>query len=444
MILPKKYFLYLFFVFIFFNCSPPPVQENIVPQWILSQPKDPQNWYGIGVSKKLDENSREISRQRAVTEISEQIKISIKSELINSIESNNFNIDEFIKRNTTSRVNINKSNIEYRDSFLDEDHQYILAVLNKEKYFEEIKHKASDANNIAKNVLYETSENFSIKAVSNLNFAFKSIESYLDLDLKIEYPKGSDKYFSTSSLIVKKLRQLNSQIDIEFKPEILQIIPLINDNKRIQIRVVDKNNNFGVQGAKIRISFLDSLIDDILITRDDGVAVYQMESLSSRAGSRYLSFSLDYKSILDYVTITYAKLKSKEFAVNVIIGSPKVYYNGSIKNLGVDTYQSSIKESLKECFENNYSAIFVNNIKDADIVLDLSVNILEHADRVSDIYPFFVHAEGIISIKNNYTGEEILSSVIAEQKGADFNSIERAGINALKKLGKQLNTNMCE
>ena len=78
------------------------------------------------------------------------------------------------------------------------------------------------------------------------------------------------------------------------------------------------------------------------------------------------------------------------------------------------------------------------------MVLDLSVNTLEHADRVSDIYPFFVHAEGVISIKNNYSGEEILSSVIAEQKGADFNSIERAGINALKKLGKQLNTDMCE
>ena len=169
-----------------------------------------------------------------------------------------------------------------------------------------------------------------------------------------------------------------------------------------------------------------------------------MESLLSRAGSRYLSFSIDYNGILDSTTVKYSRLKSKDFAVNVIIGSPKIYYNGSIKNLGVETYQSSIKGSLKECFENNYSAIFVDNKKDADMVLDLIVNTLEHSDRISDIYPFFVHAEGVVSIKNNYSGEEILSSVIAEQKGADFKSIERAGINALKKLGKQLNTGICE
>ena len=440
----RKYFVCFFLVSTIFNCSPPPIEKNIIPTWVLSQPKDTQNWYGIGVSKQTNENYRELARQRAVTEISEQIKISIKSELTNSIESNNLNIEEYTKRNTTSRVNINLGNIEYKDSFLDHGKQYILAVLNKEKYFAEIERKSLDANNVAKNVLYEIEESFSIKTISNLNFAFKSIEPYLDLDLKIEYPKGSNDFLSTSSLIVKKLRRLNSQINIQFKPDILQIIPLINDNKRIQLKVVDKSSNTLIPGAKIRANFLDNMIDDILIAKDDGIAIYQMESLLSRAGSRYLSFSIDYNGILDSTTVKYSRLKSKDFAVNVIIGSPKIYYNGSIKNLGVETYQSSIKGSLKECFENNYSAIFVDNKKDADMVLDLIVNTLEHSDRISDIYPFFVHAEGVVSIKNNYSGEEILSSVIAEQKGADFKSIERAGINALKKLGKQLNTGICE
>ncbi len=78
------------------------------------------------------------------------------------------------------------------------------------------------------------------------------------------------------------------------------------------------------------------------------------------------------------------------------------------------------------------------------MLLRLHVSTLEHTERISDIYPYFVHASGSLSLVNAGTGEEIFNATIAEEKGADFNSIEKAGINALIKLAQKMDLDLCK
>ena len=44
---------------------------------------------------------------------------------------------------------------------------------------------------------------------------------------------------------------------------------------------------------------------------------------------------------------------------------------------------------------------------------------------------------------NKSTGEEVLNSSFKDAKGADFNSKEKAGLNALKKLSQNMNIDIC-
>ena len=134
----------------------------------------------------------------------------------------------------------------------------------------------------------------------------------------------------------------------------------------------------------------------------------------------------------------------RKFPVTVVLAAPKIMFAETITNLGDQAPDSPIVGSIKRCFEDNYSATFVDNKADADMLLDLHVSTLEHTERISDIYPYFVHASGSLSLVNAATGQEILNATIAEEKGADFYSIEKAGVNALKNLAKKMDLDLCK
>ena len=100
-------------------------------------------------------------------------------------------------------------------------------------------------------------------------------------------------------------------------------------------------------------------------------------------------------------------------------------------------------DAIRKCFINKYSAVFVESKNESDILLSLDISTLEHKERVTDIYPYFVHATGSISLTHTRTNEQVFNHEISEQKGSDFNSIEKAGINSLKNLAEQLGLEVC-
>ena len=76
-------------------------------------------------------------------------------------------------------------------------------------------------------------------------------------------------------------------------------------------------------------------------------------------------------------------------------------------------------------------------------MLKVVVSTEQRSKRLGNNYPYFVYATGSISVINNKTSEEVLNSVFKDSKGADFNLIEKAGLNALKKLSQNMNIDIC-
>ena len=74
----KKYYVVILFVYAFLQlfCSHKP------PIWIETRPDEINFWHGIGFASKEIQNSKEIARERAIYEISSQIKINISSFLL--------------------------------------------------------------------------------------------------------------------------------------------------------------------------------------------------------------------------------------------------------------------------------------------------------------------------------------------------------------------------
>ena len=104
---------------------------------------------------------------------------------------------------------------------------------------------------------------------------------------------------------------------------------------------------------------------------------------------------------------------------------------------------SSILYSLRECIESKYSSIFVRSKEKADLILKLNIYTEERAARLGKNYPYFIYALGSIQFIDRITGEQVFTSTFEASKGSDFTSQEKAGLNALKKLSKNLNIDLC-
>ena len=389
-------------------------------------------------------DSRQAARQRAQSEIAEQLKVSIKSQMTDMMEATNMEYNEYSRSIIETRVETSLDYVEVSDSYQDSQSQYILAKLDKQKYFDNLERKKREAETIASDLVFKSTGGISANVFTNLALALETVSPFIDLYPEMEFPAGSGKMESISSIVAGILRDYNDRILIRFDPSSLQTIPLINDDKRITVTVIDKDMGQNLASIWVRVKFSDEPDHDLILTKDDGSTIYQLKKIMFPAGSYVLSFSVDYESILSKKSLSLLKMVPKQFPVTVVLSAPKIMFQETITNLGDQIPDSPIVESIKRCFEDNYSATFVSNKADSDMLLDLHVSTLEHTERISDIYPYFVHASGSLSLVNVGTDQEIFNATIAEEKGSDFYSIEKAGVNALKNLAKKMDLDLCK
>ena len=77
------------------------------------------------------------------------------------------------------------------------------------------------------------------------------------------------------------------------------------------------------------------------------------------------------------------------------------------------------------------------------ISLTFEITTIENSDKISKIYPNFVHSSGALVLTDNWTQKNIYFQNIFESSGSDFNSVEKAGINSLKNLAKVVTSKIC-
>ena len=418
--------------------------KSIKPEWVISNPKDDSFWYGVGISKLELEDYREISRQNALTEIAEQLKVEITSRMVNTRQETNLDYNEFFESVKEVRVNANLDYIEYVDTYQDNKYQYTLSRLNKEKYYQQLNMKKEIAATKAKNLIDKSINEMSANSLSNISLAIEAVTPYLDLFPKMKSPTKPGNEESIIIVAEKLIRDYNDQIELKFSPSTIEAMSFINDEIKVGITAVNKNTSKKVSNVRVNIRLNDEPNDDFVLTDNTGKANYQLDRLKASAGNHALIFTLDFNTMMSEDALSMVNVIPKEYSLEIALKAPRIYFDGNVVNLDKKVSNSPIIASLKECFEDNYSSTFVASKRKADLILRLNVSTEERAARMGDNYPYFVYATGSVKLKNRSTGEEILNSIFKDAKGADFSSQEKAGMNALKKLSQNMNIDICQ
>lgn len=430
------------------SCSPkpPPVPvippEPAVPNWIDGKDEDSLYLYGVG-KIKIGDSGKEKIEDLANYQISEIIKSRLKKRLQHISDSAGINAFRYMDQIIESRIRKSNDHIEAIEKYQGKNSEYALVRLDKKKFRNDLHKGKQNATNIAINLL-DNIQNISVKNLKRISQAVDTIVIYLDFYPMLHDTTKNRKPIGVIDIARNLIQKFNDRIFIGFDPVFLKTMPLINDSKRINIYSKDRISDGKIPEVWIKASFSSSEDHDLILTKDDGTTTYQPKFISGNMASYGISFELDYNSMMTAPVAQLLNIKPNVFKLTVIPTAPKIYFENIIDNLYDNAPTSEVVNAIRKCFINKYSAVFVNKKKDSEIILRLEVSTLEHIERVSAIYPYFVHATGSISLIDVKTNVEIFNHEISEKEGSDFNSIEKAGINALKNLANEFGDDICD
>ena len=428
------------------SCIPRNVPKTVtLPEWVTRQPSDNNYWYGVGTADiNTGDDPHLAARQRALSEIAEQLQVNIQSELVDVVEAANTEVNEFTRSIIKTRVNASLDFVDYADSYRSSQMYYVLARLNKKSYFENLAREKRQAEEIAGDLIRSAAQELTGTTFSSLALAVETISPYLDQSPSIEYPFGSGKSQTIYRVAAKMLRNFNDRIDLRLEPEVMNIKPFVNYEQRIDVKALDKKTGSAIGGISVMMSVPDLPENELLITDKNGQTYCQLQPARSRAGSYTIIFSVDYSSMLKSEALSLVKLVPRKFPVKVTILAPRIVLTEAITNLGKQVAYDPLLGSIKGCFEQGYSAVFVEDETTADLKLTLVVATEQRRERLSEKYPYFLFATGNLSLVNVSTGEEIMNVSLGEHKGADFDSAVRAGMAAITKLEKNFALPNCQ
>ena len=159
---------------------------------------------------------------------------------------------------------------------------------------------------------------------------------------------------------------------------------------------------------------------------------------SSISRSSYLiSTGINYEKIFGGNYLGLFSIKPNNYEITVIPQNVTIYSTESISTLGTGLEYSAVYDSIKSCFGDNYGAEFVQNINEADLLMNIEVSTNENMRRKSRKQPFKSEAFFIVSLEYRESGDALISHAIAKSEALDYDFVERASIKALRELANK-------
>ena len=434
-------------VILFFigSCSPKPEPEpkpvakvkSKKPAWTDGKIKSSGEWYGISSGKIGDTLDLETAAKDLINEqVYEKIKETVKHELDLSEEV----LVKISNHAIAFRSDILKELIKKSDSYSDGTKKYVLLSLDKSNYESAVKKRLESSNieQILTSIKGQPKKQSFLKLSRAINIIAGSIDIIIN-DIKLSN--------NTKTNLLIQVRQLlndyNDRILLEFDPQYLNSIPISNDQKSLNIKVMDKIEKLDLDSLQLSIEFNDEFpSESIQSSVGKRISISLPKSISGN--SYFVDIGIDYKKLFggDYLDIFSVKQKSKR--ITVLPKNIRIFSNESISTLGTGLEYSAVYDSIKKCFSQNYGLEFVKNIDDADLIMDIEVTTKENMRRESRKQPFQSKAFFILSFKYSKTSELMFSHIIASSEAVDYDFVERASIRSLKELSSKAIKNICQ
>ncbi len=422
-----KFQISIIFYMLFLSCAS---NNSHSPVWLNNRPLSEKSWYGIGICEVSDKNYQETAKTIAVNEIASQISISIESSFKNITTETNLDISQYSEFIIESRVGITLPEVRIVDSCSKDDKYYIFMELKKEDFYREIELKKQKAINTVVDYLTKSTEVITMESFHYLSESLKEITPYIDLPLQTEFPKGSGKTVNILSQILIMAGDLSGRLKLIGDTNEIQTTIGMKRSFEFPVTCIDKKTGNPIANFPLKASMNGNRFTDKVTTNAGGSAKFTLFKVIDRTPVQYFIINPDISDYQNELNLT----SGNSYMIKVNARPPIVYLDITEKNLDNVMDSPFVMPAIKELFVQYYSAEFTKNEKHSDfrVIGIFGTNAKSSSKNKYGLYQ--VYADGTLQIYGTASNTEIYQKSINNVMGADFQTLEGAGRNALKKI----------
>ena len=447
----KNHILYLLIFIFFYSCAPkqvkvvPPAPRKIIPSWLSGISDDSLFLYGVS---KVENNSTVSSDSLAKDKIIKMIKADFFKYLKKIDQNHDLNFSESKELFWYDRLKKISQNVSIYENYNDGKHNYSLARFDKNSFTDAFHKEFAKTDQMNRERLQNIDSAISADNFKNIAKILSKTVFYTGSNGLIDMNNKDSSVISSLKYVEDYLNGINSRIILKFDSKVLNAMPLVNERKRIKVLAKDALTGKSIDGMWFNVmsvdyNNVDNYNDDLIITKKDGSVEYQVQEIGDEQNGYKLIFKTSYKSILKSDFLSLFKSMPERLSLSVIKNNPSIYFENTISNVDSLIKDSDAINAIRECFEAQYNGRFTRKKDKSTISLTFEITTTENSDKISKIYPNFVHSSGALVITDNWTQKNIYFQNIFETSGSDFNSVEKAGINSLKNLAKVVTSKIC-
>ena len=447
----KNQIFYLLIFIFFYSCAPKQLEvvplepKEITPNWLSGISNDSLFLYGVS---KVENSSTVNSDSLARNKIVKIIKADFFKYLKKIDQNQDLNFSQSKELFWDDRLKKISQYVSIYENYNDGKHNYSLARFDKNSYTNAFYEEFAKVDRLNRERMKSID-----RVISSANF--KNIAEILNETVFHTGSNGliamNDKdssVISSLKFIEDYLNNINRRIQLKFDSKALNAMPIVNERKRIKVLAIDTLTGQSIDGMWFNVMSVDNYDinnynNDLIITKKDGSVEYQVQAIGDEQNGYKLIFKTSYKSILKSDFISLFRTMPERLSLSVIKNNPSIYFENTISNVDSLIKDSDAIHAIRECFEAKYNGRFTRKKDKSTISLTFEITTIENSDKISKIYPNFVHSSGALVLKDNWTQKNIYFQNIFETSGSDFNSVEKAGINSLKNLAKVVTSKIC-
>ena len=447
----KNHILYVLIFIFFYSCAPkqvkvvPPAPRKIIPSWLSGISDDSLFLYGVS---KVENNSTVSSDSLAREKIIKMIKADFFKYLKKIDQNHDLNFSESKELFWYDRLKKISQYVSIYENYNDGKHNYSLARFDKNSFTGAFHKEFAKTDQMNRERLQNIDSAISADNFKNIAKILSKTVFYTGSNGLIDMNNKDSSVISSLKYVEDYLNGINSRIKLKFGSKVLNAMPLVNERKRIKVLAKDALTGKSIDGMWFNVMSIDNnnvdnYNDDLIITKKDGSVEYQVQEIGDEQNGYKLIFKTSYKSILKSDFVSLFRSMPERLSVSVIKNNPSIYFENTISNVDSLIKDSDAINAIRECFEAQYNGRFTRKKDKSTISLTFEITTTENSDKISKIYPNFVHSSGALVITDNWTQKNIYFQNIFETSGSDFNSVEKAGINSLKNLAKVVTSKIC-
>ncbi|TAJ15146.1 hypothetical protein DMA11_02965 [Marinilabiliaceae bacterium JC017] len=437
-------------------------QENIQakkkPHWVKQRPNDPAYYLGIGMAPKTDSefNYVQEARNKALKEMSSEIKVTVSSNSVLHQFENNFEFREEYESKVQTSVAETLEGYEV-ETWEDKKEYWVMTRLSKERYKRMRQMKLDKAKTLATAYYMDAqkaiAQNNAFSALTYLGKSVVAIKDHLEEDLTHRTVDGT---YNVGAEIFRTIQDVFHRI--ELAP--MKSTYYIQFSKQLEVPIKVKASFYDNQGEvrplsnfplKFEFTKGEGLLSSQSSTDRDGLAKVAVTRLISKRKMQEIQASFDFSHILTQepgeeiikVLKVFFPVKVMPTAnIGLEVQKSTAYLEMSEVVFGDKSQQGPFSNTIKTELNENFFT-FTNNKEEADFFVTVSSDFVSGEERKGQGYSvFLVFANFNIAIVDAKTNVEIFSdgvnSVRGMRPGNYEYALKDARIKALEAFRKQV------